>query len=176
MNNKLLIIGIILLILVIIQFNMIENFTQQEYLNYQNILNENCKRSSEVFNKLKKMNKHKCNKKGDTQKDTINNKSQCYDDTSKEIVAELDTTSYCKMVDNKTSKESENNNFEEQTHGPNFINNFFVDSYNSKNLDDFSMFDNTENKPLHNFPVTSSYSNISFSSDPAFLSRLNNKK
>lgn len=175
--KKILIFIIILLILIIIQFNMIENFSQQEYLNYENLLKENCSRSNEVFNKLKKMNNYRCNKKGDTQRDTINNKSLCYDDTAKEIVSGLDTTSYCKIANYKPKKSKKSKQLEEKpSEGPLFINNFFVDSYNSKNLDDYSMFDNTENKPLHNYPVSSSYSNISFSSDPAFLSRLNNKK
>lgn len=181
MNNKLLILGIILLVLIIIQFNMTEGFTQKEYLNYQDLLNDNCKRSSEVFNKLKKMNSYRCGKKGNTERETINNKTICYDDTAKEIVAGLDTKSYCKMAKqvSKESKKSEKSEISKESkiyEGPNFINNFYVDSYNAKKLDDFSMFDNSESKPLHNYPVSSSYSNISFSSDPAFLSRLNNKK
>jgi hypothetical protein len=180
-NNKILIIGIILLIGIILKFNMIENFTQNEYNNYSSLLKENCNRNKEILSKIKKLNNYRCNKKGDTTRETINNKTLCYDDIGKEIVTNLDKESYCNMTEYKLSKNKSKSNksksedlTESHGEGPNFINKFYLDSYNSKKLDNDFIFDNTDNKSFYNYPVSTSYSNVSFSSDPSFLSKISN--
>ena len=194
-NNKILIIGIIFLIFIIIKFNMIENFTQDEYNNYSFLLKENCYRNREILNKIKKLNSYRCNKKGNTTRETINNNTLCYDDIGKEIVSNLDTISYCNMAEYKPSKDESNNEstnksknkskdvsliksniFEDPSNEQDIINKFYLDSYTSTKVDNDYMINNSEDRLLHNYPVSTSYSNISFSSDPAFLSRLNNKK
>lgn len=77
--------------------NQKETFTPKEMLSYPKKLNENCKRTTDIFNKLKKMNKARCdpNNKEKTQRDNINTRQVCYDDIGKEIVANYDAESNC---------------------------------------------------------------------------------
>jgi hypothetical protein len=76
-----------------------ERFTLNEMKNYPQMLQEQCKRTTDIYDKLKNMNAKRCDpkNKGKTQRDTINNKSLCYDDIGKEIVAKMDAESNCVM-------------------------------------------------------------------------------
>ena len=76
-----------------------ERFTAGEMKNYPQMLEEQCNRTTDIYNRLRKMNAKRCDPKtkGKTQRDTINNKSLCYDDVGKEIVAKMDAESNCVM-------------------------------------------------------------------------------
>ncbi len=74
-----------------------EKFTAEEMKRYPQMLQDSCVKSTEIMKKLQAMNKSRCNLKGNTQRDTINNKRLCYDDINKEIVAKLDAESNCVM-------------------------------------------------------------------------------
>jgi hypothetical protein len=72
-----------------------EKFTAKEMKKYPQMLQTNCTKSTEMMKKLQNMNANRCNLKGKTQRDTINNKRLCYDDIHKEIVSTLDAESNC---------------------------------------------------------------------------------
>lgn len=104
MNNQLK--NIILIGLIIYAFHLIfkkkknENFTGEEMKKYPEMLKINCAKSTEIYNRLIKMNKERCIKKDyKIQRDTINNNTICYDDVAKEINAKLDVKSNCVMSD-----------------------------------------------------------------------------
>ena len=222
--------NIIFIIIVVILVRMFcrnkkkEKFTAAEMKRYPQMLDANCKYSTDMFNKLKKMNKKRCtrNTKGNTQRDTINNKTLCYDDTGKEIVSRLDMISYCdiaktekkqkkllrkldkknmKKLDRtlKTSKTAidkalKNKKFKtsmsstmmvqkqsdfqgtKPDEGPEFINTFYMQMYDPLKTTGYASY--TLDKPLgvnNKYANVGEYSDIGFSSDPAFLYRLANK-
>ena len=184
-----------------------ERFTAGEMKNYPQMLEEQCNRTTDIYNRLRKMNAKRCDPKtkGKTQRDTINNKSLCYDDVGKEIVAKMDAESNCVMsariglaksamsaktgsakstsVTSVTSTKSvkpQSQNFRD-LEGPDFINMFYMNAFDNKKSSSYATlapFDNNMNVvgTPHRFPASGPYDDIGFSSDPAFLYRLANYK
>lgn len=189
-NIKNLMIGIIIIYIIYQMFfskNSKENFTDGEMKKYPEMLQTNCKKSTEMYNKLNKINNTRCLAKGKTNRDTINNKRLCYDDIAKEIVAGLDAESNCVMSNliNKTNKvakseistNSAKSNQQSQNlkpdEGPEFINTFFIPAYDSKKASAYSSY--ILDQPIssnHRYPTSSPYDNVMFTSDPSFLDRL----
>jgi hypothetical protein len=96
-KNYIIIFLIIICILTCYRTNKNESFTPKEMKSYPKMLNENCKNMSNVYKRLQKMNKIRCDpsNKAKTQRDNINTRQVCYDDIGKEIVAKYDTESNC---------------------------------------------------------------------------------
>jgi ribulose bisphosphate carboxylase small subunit len=171
--------------------NANENFTHEEMRKYPEALRINCSRSKDMLHKLRSMNKKNCNFKGRTARDTINNKTVCYDDIAKEIVTGLDAESNCVMSEiingRHKSKKSKSKSSSKKDkiipinpkkylnikpmEGPDFINTFFVPGYDTKRIDGYASF--IVNKPVgsvNKHSATAPYDDVSrISSDPAFL-------
>ena len=161
MNKENKIILILILFIIIVWYlcniyNMNEKFTPNEMKDYPRQLQINCKKNKENLEQLKEMNKKTCNTNGNTQRDTINNKTLCYDDTAKEIVSMLDTESNCVVADlnNKKgfkpvfSKSELSITPISEFPNPNFINNNFIPMYESKKAYGYSNSDFQQ--PLEN--------------------------
>jgi len=216
-----------------------ESFTPAQMRKYPNMLKANCRITDKLHKKLKKNNYYRCGKgaKGKTDRETINNKRLCWDDTYKEIVTGYDAESNCVTAalmnnPNTTSKgvfkyespqldserleseraESKNsilrselasmkfparsaiksipvsnyatpvinteinklNMFEE---GPEYINKYFMPTYEAKRAYGFSEINDTKTNirgigKSDKYADINSYSDIGFTSDPAFLYRL----
>jgi hypothetical protein len=182
-----------------------EKFTTKEMKNYRKMLKDNCSKSKEIKNKVKKMNALRCDplRKGKTERDTINNKRLCYDDIYKEIVAELDTESNCVMhkrlsksnSTNSVSKSKSKSRLSSKTssskslssksksdimdEGPEFINQFYLptrDTKRSENLSNIKFGQNIGDVSSNKFSAKGSYDNVAFSSDPSFLYQLSKNK
>ena len=175
-----------------------EKFTAGEMNNYPQMLKEQCNRTTDIYNRLRKMNTKRCDPKikGKTQRDTINNKSLCYDDIGKEIVAKMDAESNCVMskriqstisartgsVKSTTSvKDAKKSQNLRDLEGPDFINMFYMNAFDNKKTSTYATlapFDNSMNVvgTPHRFPASGPYDDIGFSSDPTFLYRLANYK
>ena len=173
-----------------------EKFTTSEMKNYKKMLKDNCSKSKEIKNKVKKMNALRCNplRKGKTERDTINNKRLCYDDIYKEIVAELDTESNCvtykrlyksepkiKAKSKSTSAKSLSSKLKSDImdEGPEFINQFYLPTRDTKKADNLATikFGDVSNNKFgdvsnNKFSAKGSYDNVTFSSDPSFLYQL----
>ena len=85
-------------------FSMKEPFTQREMRNYSNRLKVNCDKNTKIYKYLNKLNKEKCKMPGVTNRETINNKTICYDNIGKEITARLDMQSNCIMANQNNKK------------------------------------------------------------------------
>ena len=114
------------------------------------MLKVNCDKNTKLYNSLKRLNKENCIKNGKTQRETINNKTVCYDNIAKEIVTKFDMESNC-LLSKKINKKIDkiplmNNNLKPKTNkdtkstineGPEFINKWDLPSYDKQN-DKFS--------------------------------------
>ena len=146
-----------ILILLIYYFSCIsrEGFTQSEMNNYSNMLKINCDENTKSYNYLNKLNKEKCNEIGKTERETINNKSICYDNIGKEIISKLDMESNCAMSDLVNNLNDKQNNiindqirnqipnkiiYNNEIEGPNFINKWDLMTYNDKKSNEYSNF------------------------------------
>ena len=186
-----LIIVIVIIVLFLYLKSNKEFFTNFEMQFYPESLKINCKKSTEINNQLKHMNKMRCGKKGTTDKDTINNKWVCYDDIGKEIVSGLDAESNCVMSDivNKQAKSKSvpkpaqkrfndptpiNTQNMKPSEGPDFINKFFIPAYDLKKSDGYQPFSTDEQiGSAHKYPAMGPYDDTSLiSSDPNFLKKL----
>lgn len=90
----------------------IENFTTDEMKKYPQMLIEQCIKSKKQLAKLKLMNK-RCNIIGQTNKETLNNRTNCYNDIGKEITTNLDVESNCVManlINNRSKQINSHNN------------------------------------------------------------------
>jgi hypothetical protein len=97
--NTVILLVLLLVLLYIFYNNKVESFTNLEMQNYPAMLKENCRINKKLYRQLRKNNKFRCQNEGNTQRDTINNKTLCYDDTGKEINARLDMISNCAIAD-----------------------------------------------------------------------------
>jgi hypothetical protein len=88
-----------------------ETFTQKEMKNYPNMLKNNCRINKKLHKQLINANNTRCNAKGKTYRETINNKRLCYDDIHKEIVTGFDAESNC-VVSNMINKDKPISNFQ----------------------------------------------------------------
>jgi len=160
------------------------------------MLKDNCKKSKEIMLRLQNMNRNRCdpNNKGNTQRDTINNKRLCYDDIHKEIVSKLDAESNCVMsqriksvspsspVQYKTlgsisSVPRNQKSFSSQNikpdEGPEFINQYFIPTYDSKKASAYSSYNlNSPVAVSHKYPASAPYDDVSRLSDQGFLYQL----
>lgn len=152
--KKLYIIFLLCFLTYYILSNITENFTQDEMNNYNKTLKDNCAQNTKLYNELQKLNNENCNKQGQTERETINNKSVCYDNIHKEIVTKFDMESNCiisDIVSNNTNKQNEifanqvlsNNQISTNTsptinEGPGFINQWTTQSYNMTKTDNYS--------------------------------------
>lgn len=93
--THIIIIIIILFVLYISTQNTPEQFTHEEIKRYPETLQINCEKSKAVLNNIREMNLKNCDLKGDTEKDTLNNRRICYDDIAKELVTQFDVNSNC---------------------------------------------------------------------------------
>jgi hypothetical protein len=182
LKNIIIICFILCILYIIINKSSNEYFTANEMKKYPQMLRENCVKSTEMMNKIKSINKKRCNKKGNTQKDTINNKRLCYDDTYKEIVSKLDTESNCVMAnklsksDSTKSRSTKSDSTKSQNlkpfEGPDFINKFFMPAYDSNKLNYSSLIVDTPIGIPHKYRSVSPYDDVSRLSDPEFLYQL----
>lgn len=147
------IIIICIFILLIYYFSCINNegFTQSEMNNYSNMLKVNCDENTKSYKYLKKLNKEKCYQIGKTDRETINNKTVCYDNIGKEIISKLDMESNCAManiVNNTNTKQNliindqvsnlTKNQLPTAIEGPDFINSWDLPTYDTKKSGDYS--------------------------------------
>lgn len=74
--------------------------------NYSKMLQSNCDENTKSLKYLRKLNKEKCNVPGNTHRETLSNRSLCYDNIGKEIISRLDMESNCVMYNliNKLDK------------------------------------------------------------------------
>ena len=136
---------IIYIIYVMFLQNSNEFFTAGEMNNYKNLLQINCDKNTKLYDSLTKKNKEKCTKKkGNTERETINNNTICYDDIAKEIVTKLDMESNCKLLEivNKNTvvlppvnKQLNNSSIIE---GPDFINQWDTLTLDNKRANEYS--------------------------------------
>ena len=97
--NTIILLVLLLVLLYIFYNNKVESFTNLEMQNYPAMLKENCRINKKLYRQLRRNNKFRCQDEGNTQRDTINNKTLCYDDTGKEINTRLDMISSCAIAD-----------------------------------------------------------------------------
>jgi hypothetical protein len=97
--NTVILLVLLLVLLYIFYNNKVESFTNAEMQNYPAMLKENCRINKKLYRQLRRNNKFRCQDEGNTQRDTINNKKLCYDDTGKEINTRLDMISNCAIAD-----------------------------------------------------------------------------
>ncbi len=181
LQTKYMLLLVLFIVYVLNNMKTTEKFTSEEMKKYPELLEANCKKTSETYEKLKEMNKKRCKQNGNTQRETINNKSLCYDDTAKEIVSRLDAISNCgllkrdkkillkKLKDVKTVSKVEE--------GPEFINTFYMPLYEPHKSTEYASY--TLDKPLgvnNKYANVNEYSDVNFSSDPTFLNRLSKLK
>ena len=155
MKNILVISLIIYIIYIIFLKQTDERFTPDEMKNYSKMLKINCDKNTKLYNELLKQNKEKCNKKGATERETINNNTVCYDNIGKEIISKLDMESNCVMsnlinkIDNKLDQTINNQIINNQTttksrlnesinEGPDFINNWDTLTFDTKKAGEYS--------------------------------------
>lgn len=129
-----------------------EKFTLDEMKDYSNMLKINCDKNKKLYNELSIRNQKNCNKKGQTERETINNKSICYDDIGKEIISKFDMESNCIISDivNKTTMNTNkiladqsstniiNKQFTTATEGPEFINQWNTSTFEPQKINKFS--------------------------------------
>ena len=99
--NTVILLVLLLVLLYIFYNNKVESFTNLEMQNYPAMLKENCRINKKLYRQLRKNNKFRCQNEGNTQRDTINNKTLCYDDTGKEINTRLDMISSCAIANSQ---------------------------------------------------------------------------
>jgi len=150
MKNILIISLITYIIYIIFIRQTNEKFTVDEMKNYSKMLKENCDKNTKLYNELQKLNKEQCNKKGTTERETINNNTVCYDNIGKEIVSKLDMESNCVMsnlinkIDNKLDQTIQNQSITKTNinksinEGPEFINQWNLIAYDTKKAGDYS--------------------------------------
>lgn len=144
MKNIIIISLIIYIIYIIFLRQINEKFTTDEMKNYPQMLKINCDNNTKSFNELQKLNKEKCNKRGKTERETINNNTVCYDNIGKEIISKLDMESNCVMsnlinkIDNKLDQTITNQINKLINEGPEFINNWGTLTFDSKKVGNYS--------------------------------------
>lgn len=175
-DKKIIMLIVIFIIIICIYYwSSNENFTANEMSQYNDAMKINYDNNTKINKQLQEINNKRCNDKGKTNRDTINNKTLCYDDTEKEIVSGLDAESYYKMAKNipNTNIKSKMtpNVVDDFKEGPDFINTFAIQP----------SIDNDQNQFAHaNFDIfkdeitlPQNYSDVSkLSSDINFLKEL----
>jgi hypothetical protein len=174
-----------------------EKFTQQEMIAYPAMLKKNCEKTSNLYKKLQKNNFNRCGAgaKGKTDRDTINNKRLCWDDIRKEIVTGMDAESNCVMaslnkepvdmaklaemrfpsrlaVKSKAVSAYDLSTQGDQFEGPNYINQYFVGLADSTKGAGYAEITGEQKGKTGKYADINSYSDVGFTSDPAFLYRL----
>ena len=177
----------------------VETFTPQEMKAYPQMLKRNCDITSNLHKKLQKSNYNRCGAgaKGKTDRDTINNKRLCWDDVRKEIVAGMDAESNCVMASlNKVgsdprvdmaqmkfpsrsaTKSTPVSSYEVNSgllgveEGPNFINKHYMTLFDPRKGAGFAEIGVEQKGKTGKYADINSYSDVGFTSDPAFLYRL----
>ena len=177
----------------------IETFTPQEMKAYPQMLKRNCDITSNLHKKLQKSNYNRCGAgaKGKTERDTINNKRQCWDDVRKEIVAGMDAESNCVMASlNKVGSDARadmaemkfpsrsatkstpvssyevNSGLLGVEEGPNFINKHYMQLFDPRKGAGFAEIGAEQKGKTGKYADINSYNDVGFTSDPAFLYRL----
>ena len=147
-GNIILIVLIVCIIYILYRENK-EGFTTAEMASYPNALSINCANSKSAHQFLKNKNNMNCNKPGKTDRETINNKTVCYDDTGKEIVSGLDEESNCTMATRlKKITGNEPNVITQRMmpidttktvnkEGPEFINTFYMQPSNDSDINKY---------------------------------------
>lgn len=165
---------IFILIICIYYWSSYESFTADEMSHYKEAMQINCDNNTKIHEQLQQLNNKRCNDKGKTDRDTINNKTVCYDDTGKEIVSGLDAESYCKMAkyipDSNINSKIKPNLVDDLKEGPDFINTFTIQPSETVEQEQFA---NANFVKIDNVSLPQNYSDVSkLSSDTNFLKEL----
>jgi hypothetical protein len=176
-----------------------EQFTQKEMNAYPTMLKKNCEKTSNIYKKLKKNNLNRCGPgiKGKTNRDTINNKRLCWTDIRREIVSGMDAESNCVMaslnkepidmsklaemrfpsrsaVKSKAISQYDLTAQGDLFEGPNYINQYFVGLSDPTKGAGFAEITGEQKGKTGKYADINSYTDVGFTSDPAFLYRLAN--
>jgi len=175
-----------------------EQFTQKEMNAYPTMLKKNCKKTLNIHKQLQKKNLNRCGAgiKGKTDRDTINNKKLCWTDIHREIVSGMDAESNCVMASlnkepidmaklaemrfpSRSAVKSKavsaydlSSDLGDQFEGPNYINLYFVGLSDPTKGAGFSEIMGEQKGKTGKYANINSYTDVGFTSDPAFLYRL----
>lgn len=169
-NTIFFLVAIIIIIIVIYFWKSSEYFTTDEMNRYQEAVNINCDNNTKLHKYLQDTNAKQCLAKGKTDRDTINNKSNCYDDIGKEIVTGLDEESYCKLAKTISAKVGSNKIL------PIKSDDLTMDQIHpveSREQEKYAQVDFSNNNIQNNFTAKNDYSDINpISTDADFLKEL----
>ena len=93
---KILLLIVIIIIIIYYNYRQKEYFTDNEIKNYNTDLLNNCVKSKDLLKQLIKNQKLVCNSNNINNKENINLKTLCYNDTSRLIFNEIDINNTCK--------------------------------------------------------------------------------